>query len=58
MEAIVDSHKQPIKISLQKSRNYNWEIRASGSNVDEILAVLRDADTKLRNEYGRCNEEA
>ncbi len=52
METKIDPHKPSIKISLQKSRNYNWEVIASGSNVDEILAVLRDADTKLRNEYG------
>ena len=52
MEANLDTHKLPIKISLQKARNYNWEINASGSNVDEILEVIWEADTKLRNEYG------
>lgn len=52
MDANLDTHKLPIKISLQKARNYNWEVNVSGSNVDEILAVLKDADTKLRNEYG------
>jgi hypothetical protein len=45
--------KPAIKISLQKSRCYNWEIVAGGSTVDEILEVLRDADTKLQREYGR-----
>ena len=52
MEANLDTHKPSIKISLQKARNYNWEIIVSGSNVDEILSVIWEADTKLRNEYG------
>jgi len=52
MEANLDTHKLPIKISLQKARNYNWEVIVSGSNVDEILSVIWEADTKLRKEYG------
>lgn len=47
-----DSKKFPIRIALQKGRCYNWEIAVNGPSVDEILAVIRDADTKLRNEYG------
>ncbi len=51
MESKIDTHKLPIKIALQKSRNYNWEINVAGTNVDEILSVLEDADTKLRAKY-------
>ena len=47
-----DSKRFPIRIVLQKSRCYNWEIAVSGPSVDEILAVVRDADTKLKSEYG------
>ena len=54
----MDTTKMPIKISLQKSRNYNWEINAAGTNVDEILATIKDADTKLRCEYLTENAEA
>jgi len=52
MESKIDTHKLPIKISLQKSRNYNWEIGVNGSSVDEILSIIRDADAKLKIEYG------
>ncbi len=51
MEDRIDTHKQPIKVSLQKSRYYNWEINVAGTDVDEILTVLEDADTKLRAKY-------
>lgn len=51
-----DTRKLPIKIILQKSRCYNWEIGVNGSSVDEILATIRDADAKLKSEYG--NKEA
>jgi len=52
----MDTSKMPIKISLQKSRNYNWEINVAGTNVDDILATIKDADSKLRSEYHK--EEA
>lgn len=56
MEAKIDTYRPPVKISLQKSRNsYDWQIHVSGSTVDEVLPILRDADTKLRNEYGTTN---
>ena len=58
MEDRIDTHKQPIKICLQKSRNYNWEINVAGTDVDEILAVLEDADTKLRAKYLKEEEVA
>jgi hypothetical protein len=58
MEDKIDTHKQPIKISLQKSRNYNWEINVAGTDVDEILAVLEDADAKLRAKYLKEEEVA
>lgn len=47
-----DTHKLPIRIVLQKSRCYNWEIAVNGASVDEILAMIRDADAKLKSEYG------
>lgn len=58
MEAKTDTAKTPIKICLNKARNYNWEISIAGTNVDGILATIKDADTKLRSEYGNANAEA
>lgn len=51
-----NTNRLPIKIILQKNRCYNWEIGVNGSTVDEILAIIEDADTKLKSEYG--NKEA
>ncbi len=58
MEDKIDTRKLPIKISLQRSRNYNWEINVAGANVDEILSTLEDADTKLRAKYLKEEEAA
>lgn len=52
MDARSDSPKHPIRVHLQKSRFYNWEIAVGGASVDEILSTLREIDTKLRREYG------
>lgn len=58
MDAHFDSRGCPIKVSLQKARNYSWDIWAAGSSVDEILAIIKDADAKLQAEYGERNEGA
>ena len=54
MEGNIDTRRLPIKISLQKSRNYNWEINVAGTDVDEILAVL---DTRADLLYDLDREE-
>ncbi|MFZ6029745.1 MAG: hypothetical protein ACOYYS_18690 [Chloroflexota bacterium] len=43
-----------VNVKLEKnSRGYNWEVTATGAaNVDEALALVRDASEKLRAEYG------
>lgn len=53
-EAVVHKSGQPLKILLQKtSSGYNWEIHCSGGNLAEILPIIREADKKIKNEYGR-----
>ena len=58
MEANSDSQRSPVRIRLQRGRCYSWEIQIHGPNVDETLAMIRDADTKLRNEYEKCSTGA
>jgi len=55
MESKADVPKTPIKINLMKSRSYNWEIHCQSETVDEVLATIKEADTKLRNEYLKDN---
>jgi hypothetical protein len=43
-----------VKIERGQRGGYGWEVRASapGHDVDALLAVLADADAKLREWYG------
>ncbi len=45
---------QPLKVILQRSPSakYNWEIHFQGTNMDEILSVIKKADLAMRKEYG------
>jgi hypothetical protein len=50
---VIHEHGKPIKILLQKtSSGYNWEIHVSGASVAEIMPVIREANRKLKGEYG------
>jgi hypothetical protein len=48
------TNAQLLKVILQKTPTgkYNWEVHFQGSNLDEILSVLRKADLAMRKEYG------
>lgn len=50
---VIHEHGKPIKILLQKtSSGYNWEVHVSGASVAEIMPVIREANRKLKGEYG------
>jgi hypothetical protein len=52
-ETVIHKSSQPLKILLQKTNSgYNWEIHCSGDGLAEILPIIREADKKLKNEYG------
>jgi hypothetical protein len=52
-ETVVHKSGLPLKVLLQKtSSGYNWEIHCSGDSLSEILPIIREANTKIRNEYG------
>ena len=48
-----DPQGPKINVKVEKnSRGYNFEVTVTGaSSVDEALALVHDADTKLRLEY-------
>lgn len=43
-----------INIKIEKnSKGFNWEVTVTNADtVDEALAMLMDAEQKLRNQYG------
>lgn len=43
-----------VKVERGQRGGYGWEVRASapGHDVEALLAVIREADAKLRAEYG------
>ena len=45
---------EPLKIKLAKGQkdSYGWEISVSGNNFSDMLSQIRDADQKLKAEYG------
>lgn len=44
---------QPIKIKLEKnSKGFNYEISVAGEEVDEIMALIAEANEKLEAAYG------
>ena len=50
---VIHENGQPVKIHLQKNaKGYTWVIDVSGSAVAEILPILREANRKLKGEYG------
>lgn len=57
-------HSEPtpelrVKVQPGQRGGYGWEIGASapGHDVDALLAVIEDADEKLRERYGPDNAE-
>ncbi len=59
------SHSDPkpelrIKVEKGQRNSYGWEISASmpGHEVDELLRVIDEADTKLWNRYGEVGSRA
>lgn len=43
-----------VRVKVEKnSRGLNYEVSVSGATVDEALELLRDAESKLRAEYGQ-----
>jgi hypothetical protein len=53
-ETVVHKSGLPLKVLLQKtSGGYNWEIHCSGGSMSDILPIIREADKKIKNEYGR-----
>ena len=52
-DQVIHENAQPIKILLQKnSSGYNWEIHVCGISVAGIMPVIREANRKLKGEYG------
>lgn len=46
-----------IKIKLMKmSKGYQWELTYEGENLDEVISKLKEADNKLKVEYGLKEE--
>lgn len=44
---------RPVQVQIaHNSRGYTWEISYAGDDVDDVLAVIADADRKLRRQYG------
>ncbi len=56
----VHSYERParsVRLRLERnSRGYTWEVSAEGETVDEALALVRDADARLRREYGQGDQ--
>ncbi len=52
-ETIIHKSAQPLKIILTQSKgNHFWEISAAGESLAEIMPVLKEADSRLKKEYG------
>ena len=50
---VIHEYGNPVKIHLMKtSSGYNWEVHVSGASVAEIMPVIREANRKLKGEYG------
>ena len=51
---VVHEYGNPVKIHLYKTAKdgYIWDVHASGASVAEIMPVIREANRKLKGEYG------
>ncbi|VVB64564.1 Uncharacterised protein [uncultured archaeon] len=54
IKEVIHKNLDPLKIILQKSHasGFNWEIHIQGRDLAEILPKLREANSKLKGEYG------
>lgn len=59
MEEVIVKHlyqQQPrrVRIKLEKGKvgQHSWEIDAEGETVDEVLAKIREANNRMKSEYG------
>jgi hypothetical protein len=47
------THDQPLKIKLESTTTgYRWEIHIAGKDLAEVLPKIREANNKLKGEYG------
>lgn len=50
------SAQQPERLRIKVERGqrgtYAWEVSYAGEDLDEVLARVREADRRLREEYG------
>ena len=51
---VIHEYGNPVKIHLYKTAKdgYIWDVHASGTSVAEIMPVIREANRKLKGEYG------
>lgn len=52
-----DNDGPNVSVKVEKnSKGYNWEASVSGAkSVDEAIELLRDAEEKMRTEFGSGN---
>jgi biotin operon repressor len=55
-QTVLHKSVHPVKIILQRIQHekYYWEVHVAGANVSEILPIIREANKKLKSEYGRA----
>ena len=45
--------QEKVRVKLERNtKGYNYEISTSGETVDEALGLIREAEGKLKAEYG------
>ncbi|GAB6266210.1 MAG: hypothetical protein STSR0001_16570 [Methanothrix sp.] len=51
---VIHEYGNPVKIHLYKTAKDGsiWDVHASGAFVAEIMPVIREANRKLKGEYG------
>ncbi len=52
----IHEHASPVKIHLYKTAKdgFAWEVHVYGGSVAEIMPVIREANHKLKSEYGKA----
>ena len=48
----MEEEKQTIKLSRDFNGSYDWEIKNSGKNVDEVIKDFKGVDNKLKEMFG------
>ena len=52
MDATTIFNKSEASIKVMKmSKGYNWEIKAYGANMDEILKTIVDTEAKVKAQF-------